>query len=85
MKQGIGDEIRQFRVENDVTIEDMVTRINKLFPRRGIHPSTISRIERGVTPNARTEYKLRLVLSELSNSSAEAPAADVTGVTEEGE
>lgn len=63
----IGQKIKQYRLERDLTFEEMAAIINRDLPEESrIHASTLSRIESGDTePNDRTLYKIQKALPEL--------------------
>ena len=69
----VGQAIRNYRVERDLTIFELVSMVNKGLPRKSqLHPSTISKLENGITnPNQRTRFKLVRAFPEIFKKIAE--------------
>lgn len=72
MQAQIGPKLKQYRIENDLTLEEMAVIISRKLPKKSaVHYSTLARIENGDTePNDRTLYKIQKAIPSLFNEAA---------------
>jgi len=77
----IGPKLKQYRLEHDLTFEEMAAIINRDLPdESAIHFTTLQRIENGDSePHERTLYKIIKALPELAED-ADWPVKKVYGI-----
>ena len=68
----IGQKLKQYRLERDLTYGELAEIINKDLPEESrLHVSTLSRIENGDSePSERTAYKIQKALPALFQETA---------------